>query len=89
MHEYLNLTTGGRTPPAAKRSKDTPNVSISKLGEYPQLLRVAAVARLLDCSERHVYELNARGTLPNVPGLGRSLRFRPADVLNLINGEVA
>jgi predicted DNA-binding transcriptional regulator AlpA len=82
MQDYLNSTT------AARASDGTPDLSISNLAEHPQLLRVAAVARLLDCSERHVYELNARGKLPNVPGLGRSLRFRPSTVLNLINGEV-
>jgi excisionase family DNA binding protein len=82
MQDYLNSTTADRA------SDGTPNPGITNLAEHPQLLRVAAVARLLDCSERHVYELNARGKLPNVPGLGRSLRFRPAAVLNLINGEV-
>ncbi len=83
MQDYLI------SPIAGRASDGTPKPGINNLAEHPQLLRVAAVARLLDCSERHVYELNARGTLPNVPGLGRSLRFRPLDVLHLINGEVA
>jgi predicted DNA-binding transcriptional regulator AlpA len=82
MQDYLTSQTAG------KAADGTPKPDIKNLAEHPQLLRVAAVARLLDCSERHVYELNARGALPNVPGLGRSLRFRPADVLNLINGKV-
>ena len=74
---------------AADRALDgTPNPSISNLANYPRALRVSEVAFLLDCSERHVYELDARGKLPHIPGLGRSLRFRPADVLKFINGEL-
>jgi excisionase family DNA binding protein len=84
MQDHLNSTSAAGGAPDGIQ-----NPGINNLAKHPQLLRVAAVARLLDCSERHVYELNARGKLPNVLGLGRSLRFRPADVLNLINGEVA
>ena len=83
MQDYLTSTTAVQAPDGS------PKLGINNLAEHPQLLRVAAVARLLDCSERHVYELNARGALPNVPGLGRALRFRPTVVLAFINGEVA
>ena len=84
MHNNYLASTRASSAPSG-----SPTPGINNLAAHPQLLRVAAVARLLDCSERHVYELNARGMLPNVPGLGRSLRFRPSDVLKLINGEVA
>jgi len=83
MQDHLNSTTAGRAP------DDIPSPTIGNLANYPRALRVAEVAFLLDCSERHVYELNARGKLPSVPGLGRALRFRPSAVLALVNGEVA
>jgi excisionase family DNA binding protein len=47
----------------------------------PQLLTTIDVANLMRVSERHVQELYLSGKLKKVAGLGRSVRFRPADVL--------
>lgn len=63
-----------------------PQVSLATLTTFHRALIVKEVAGLLKCSERHVYTLNARGTLPNIRGMGAALRFAPSTVLALING---
>lgn len=44
-----------------------------------RMLRVAAVAELLDLPEKRVYELVRAGVLPHVR-LGRSIRFNSAEL---------
>jgi excisionase family DNA binding protein len=53
----------------------------------PQLLTTIDVANLMRVSERHVQELYLSGKLKKVAGLGRSVRFRPADVVRFINAN--
>ena len=49
--------------------------------EMPRLLTVPQVAEILQVSEKSVYEMAAREQLPGrVPGLGRRVRFREADI---------
>jgi hypothetical protein len=75
---------------AAEAAKpERPKPSLATLANRPQALRVSDIAFLLDCSERHVYELNARGKLRNMPGLGGALRFLPAELLRFINAETS
>jgi hypothetical protein len=72
---------------------ERPKPSLATLAGHPHALRVSDVAFLLDCSERHIYELNARGKLRNMSGIGGALRFLPAELFRFINaptgGEVA
>ncbi|MGX4803976.1 hypothetical protein [Bradyrhizobium guangdongense] len=63
-----------------------PPLSLATLAAFPRALVVKEVATLLKCSERHVYTLNARGTLPNIKGMGAALRFAPLVVDALANG---
>jgi excisionase family DNA binding protein len=53
----------------------------------PQLLTTADVANGMRVSERHVQELYLSGKLKKVAGLGRSVRFRPVDVMRFINAN--
>jgi excisionase family DNA binding protein len=55
----------------------------------PQLLTTADVATVMRVSERHVQELYLSGKLRKVAGLGRSVRFRPTDVLAFLEMAVA
>jgi excisionase family DNA binding protein len=61
--------------PTRKPTRPVPDLS------SPQLLDTADVATVLKVSERHVQELYLSGKLRKVTGLGRSVRFRPAEVL--------
>jgi excisionase family DNA binding protein len=45
-----------------------------------QLLDVRAVARLLGCSERHVYRLSDSGQMPAPVKLGALVRWRRQDL---------
>lgn len=55
----------------------------------PQLLTTADVANVMRVSERHVQELYLSGKLKKVAGLGRSVRFRPADVVAFLETGAA
>jgi excisionase family DNA binding protein len=55
----------------------------------PQLLTTADVAIVMQVSERHVQEIYLSGKLRKVAGLGRSVRFRPADVLAFLEMAAA
>lgn len=46
----------------------------------PVLLDVQAVARLLDCSTRHVYRLSDAGRMPPPVKLGALVRWRRSDL---------
>ncbi len=46
------------------------------------LLGVRAVAKMLDCSTRHVYRLTDAGRLPSPLKLGALVRWRRADIDN-------
>ena len=48
------------------------------------LLDVRAVAKLLDCSSRHVYRLADAGKLPRPVKLGQLVRWRRAEMLGWI-----
>lgn len=61
--------------PASQPARPVPDLT------SPQLLTTADVATVMRVSERHVQELYLSGKLRKVAGLGRSVRFRPADVL--------
>lgn len=52
----------------------------------PALLDVAAVARLLGCSERHVYRLADAGRIPAPVRLGALVRWRRQAILDWIDG---
>ena len=45
-----------------------------------ELLDVRAVARLLDCSTRHVYRLSDAGRMPRPLKLGQLVRWRRAEL---------
>jgi len=46
----------------------------------PSLLDVRAVAKLLDCSERHIYRLRDAGRMPPPVRLGALVRWRRHDI---------
>jgi len=51
------------------------------VADMPRLLTVAQVAEILQVPQKSVYEMSTRGQLPGrVPGLGRRVRFREADI---------
>jgi excisionase family DNA binding protein len=51
----------------------------------PALLDVRAVARLLDCSWRHVYRLADAGKMPGPVRLGTAVRWRRSDLVAWID----
>jgi excisionase family DNA binding protein len=58
---------------------DTPTMSAPEPGAA-LLLDVRAVARLLDCSSRHVYRLADAGKMPAPIKLGALVRWRRQDI---------
>jgi excisionase family DNA binding protein len=46
----------------------------------PALLDVRAVARMLDCSWRHVYRMSDGGKMPQPIRLGTLVRWRKSDI---------
>jgi excisionase family DNA binding protein len=48
--------------------------------ESAALLDVQAVAKLLDCSPRHVYRLSDAGRMPRPVKLGQLVRWRRAEL---------
>jgi excisionase family DNA binding protein len=54
--------------------------------ELPALLDVRAVARLLDCSARHVYRLADSGRMPSSVHIGALVRWPRQTVLDWIAG---
>lgn len=57
----------------------TPTASVTKDG-HPEWLSAASLARLLDCSLRHVWRLRDSGDLPAPVRLGRLVRWRRSAV---------
>jgi excisionase family DNA binding protein len=57
--------------------------------EPAQLLDVAAVARLLDCSQRHVWRLTDSGEFPRPVSVGRLKRWPRSSVLAWIESQTA
>ncbi len=51
--------------------------------EFPELLRPAAVARMLGVSVPHVYDLATQGKIASFK-VGRCVRFDPKDVLEFV-----
>ena len=68
-------------------------VATSSAGqEHEQLLKVAEVARRLNCSSRTILRMAAQGLLERVhlvPGSPKSLRFRAGDVETVMKGGAA
>jgi excisionase family DNA binding protein len=54
--------------------------------ECPPLVNVREVARLLNCSTRHVFRLTDAGHLPSPVRLGALVRWRKTDVDQWIAG---
>jgi excisionase family DNA binding protein len=50
------------------------------------LLDVRAVAKLLDCSPRHVYRLSDGGSMPSPVRLGALVRWRRQDIETWLAG---
>lgn len=53
----------------------------------PKLLDATALAAMLCVSKSTVYKMAGRGQLPTPVKLGRRVRWRAADILEMINGE--
>ena len=53
----------------------TPSTAPSTVADPPALLDVQAVARLLDCSARHVYRLADAGRMPRPVRIGTLVRW--------------
>lgn len=49
-----------------------------------RMLRVGDLARVLNCSERHIWSLLASGRLPPPARLGKSVRWCPSRIANWI-----
>jgi excisionase family DNA binding protein len=69
MNESLNNATGSEQAGRDARTRDA------------VLLDVAAVAAMLNCSERHVYRLSDAGRMPRPLKLGALVRWNRAIVL--------
>ena len=69
-------------------SKPAPPCPVPDLTS-PQLLTTADVANVMRVSERHIQELYLSGKLKKVAGLGRSVRFRPSDVVAFLETGAA
>jgi excisionase family DNA binding protein len=50
-----------------------------------ELLDVRTVARMLDCSKRHVYRLSDAGRMPRPLKLGQLVRWRRAELMNWLD----
>jgi excisionase family DNA binding protein len=70
------------TPEEGRRDSATSADPISQPGQL--LLTVRQVARLLGMTPKAVYHRAERGQLPGMFYVGRSLRFRRADLLRFI-----
>lgn len=55
--------------------------------ELEPLLTTQEVADLMRISDRHVQNLVTRGQLPSPVRLGRSTRFRRAEIRRFLNGD--
>jgi excisionase family DNA binding protein len=53
----------------------TPSTATLTVADPPALLDVLAVARLLDCSSRHVYRLSDAGRMPRPVRIGALARW--------------
>jgi excisionase family DNA binding protein len=62
---------------------NVPNLSL--VSEPAALLDVRAVARLLDCSPRHVYRLSDAGRMPAPRRLGGLVRWRRAELTDWLD----
>lgn len=45
-----------------------------RLEDLPDVMTAADIARVLQCSDKHVYDLGARGVIPRIK-VGRLVRF--------------
>ena len=73
------------TPPdlaLAQAPLPAPEPAVAQPGQL--LLTVPQVARLLGMTPKAIYHRAERGQLPGVVRLGRSLRFRRADLLRSV-----
>jgi excisionase family DNA binding protein len=70
------------TDPARYDSPPSPDTPVAP-GQL--LLTVPQVARLLGMTPKAIYHRAERGQLPGVVRVGRSLRFRRADLLRCIS----
>ena len=50
-----------------------------------ELLNVRAVAKLLDCSPRHIYRLSDAGRMPKPMKLGQLVRWRRAELMSWLD----
>ena len=75
-------------PAPADRYASTPGVGDTWIPAGQLLLTVPQVARLLGMTPKAIYHRAERGQLPGVVRVGRSLRFRRADLLrSLLEGR--
>ncbi len=72
------------TPPDLAPAQAVPPMSEPALLPGQLLLTVPQVARLLGMTPKAIYHRAERGQLPGVVRLGRSLRFRRADLLRSV-----
>jgi len=83
------MMTALKPPPAARRRRNDeipdqlPDLTKPQLLDYGQAARITGLS--VPTLERYV----RRGKLRPAPGLGRSVRFPSAELLRLVNGEVA
>jgi predicted DNA-binding transcriptional regulator AlpA len=61
------------------------DTALAAPAEPPALLDVRAVARLLDCSPRHVYRMSDSGRMPRPIKLGASIRWRRLELSRWID----
>jgi excisionase family DNA binding protein len=65
---------------------DTPTLTATEPATLPALLDVRAVAKLLGCSERHVYRLSDAGRMPAPRRLGALVRWSRQEIEQWIAG---
>lgn len=70
-----------RTATKPEHAPLQPLYAVPPLNELPELLITAQVAEMLNCSQPQVRKLVRRGELRCYRYMGRTLLFRPADVM--------
>jgi excisionase family DNA binding protein len=61
-------------------------VTPSIVADPPALLDVQAVARLLNCSKRHIYRMSDAGRMPTPVRIGSLVRWRRGDIESWLAG---
>lgn len=60
----------------------------TRVEDLPDVLTVQQVAEVLQCSDKHVYGLAAKGALPRIK-VGRLVRIPKRGLVELLNGGMA